>query len=305
MGSCLSSRDDKKKRSLEASRPRTGLLVTELKEKNGVIGMHGSSMESAQFQNQLHRIPGRMLLNGSSCMASLFTQKGLKGTNQDAMIVWENVGSRKGVVFCGVFDGHGPFGHLVARRVRDSLPLKLIADWEMSLKGSGMRKSSISNHSSKKSEEIESIFVEDESKAFFVLEDNVPEVFVALKESFLKAFKFMDKDLMQHPNIDCFTSGTTAATLVKLGQHVMIGNVGDSRAVLGTRDHEDNLVAVQLTMDLKPNLPEEAERIRRCRGGSLPCEVNQTCLACGCRTTTPRACRWPELLVIFVSRTSA
>lgn len=31
--------------------------------------------------------------------------------------------------------------------------------------------------------------------------------------------------------------------------------MGDSRAVLGTRDHEDSLIAVQLTIDLKPNLP--------------------------------------------------
>lgn len=35
----------------------------------------------------------------------------------------------------------------------------------------------------------------------------------------------------------------------------MIGNVGDSRAILGTRDENDCLTAVQLTVDLKPNLP--------------------------------------------------
>lgn len=35
----------------------------------------------------------------------------------------------------------------------------------------------------------------------------------------------------------------------------MIGNVGDSRAVLGTRDVDNSLIAVQLTVDLKPNLP--------------------------------------------------
>ena len=39
------------------------------------------------------------------------------------------------------------------------------------------------------------------------------------------------------------------------GLNLVIGNVGDSRAVLGTRDHEDSLIAVQLTVDLKPNLP--------------------------------------------------
>jgi serine/threonine protein phosphatase PrpC len=30
-------------------------------------------------------------------------------------------------VLCGVFDGHGPHGHLVARRARDSLPLRLMS----------------------------------------------------------------------------------------------------------------------------------------------------------------------------------
>lgn len=39
------------------------------------------------------------------------------------------------------------------------------------------------------------------------------------------------------------------------GQDLVIANVGDSRAVLGTRDKDGSLVAVQLTVDLKPNLP--------------------------------------------------
>lgn len=35
----------------------------------------------------------------------------------------------------------------------------------------------------------------------------------------------------------------------------MVGNIGDSRAVLATRDQDNALVAVQLTIDLKPDLP--------------------------------------------------
>ena len=35
----------------------------------------------------------------------------------------------------------------------------------------------------------------------------------------------------------------------------MISNVGDSRAVMGTRDQDGHLTALQLTVDLKPNLP--------------------------------------------------
>jgi serine/threonine protein phosphatase PrpC len=35
----------------------------------------------------------------------------------------------------------------------------------------------------------------------------------------------------------------------------VVGNLGDSRAILGTRDSNNRLMAVQLTVDLKPNVP--------------------------------------------------
>lgn len=34
-----------------------------------------------------------------------------------------------------------------------------------------------------------------------------------------------------------------------------MGNVGDSRAILGSKDSSDAMVAIQLTVDLKPDLP--------------------------------------------------
>lgn len=43
--------------------------------------------------------------------------------------------------------------------------------------------------------------------------------------------------------------------MMKQGEDLIIGNVGDSRAVLATRDTDNILAAVQLTVDLKPNLP--------------------------------------------------
>ncbi|KHG17639.1 hypothetical protein F383_21554 [Gossypium arboreum] len=64
-------------------------------------------------------------LQGSSSLTSMYTRKGKKGINQDAMTVWENFTGEKNVFFCGVFDGHGPSGHKVARYVCDALPLKL------------------------------------------------------------------------------------------------------------------------------------------------------------------------------------
>lgn len=41
------------------------------------------------------------------------------------------------------------------------------------------------------------------------------------------------------------------------GEKIIIANVGDSRAVLGTTSDDGDLVAVQLTIDFKPNLPRE------------------------------------------------
>ncbi|KAF8014224.1 hypothetical protein BT93_H0156 [Corymbia citriodora subsp. variegata] len=225
------------------------------------------SFES-KMEMWLHRIPGRMFLNGSSDVASLFTKQGKKGMNQDAMIVWENFGSKADTTFCGVFDGHGPFGHMVAKKVRDSLPLKLSAQWELKVSSpDGHSDFSSSAMESMNSEETSSKTIED-LKTFPKLKhsESQSDTILTLKDSFLKAFKFMDKELKLHPQIDCYCSGTTAVTLVKQGHDLLIGNVGDSRAVLATRDKNNSLIAVQLTVDLKPDLPREFERIQLCRG---------------------------------------
>ncbi|PSR98113.1 Protein like [Actinidia chinensis var. chinensis] len=261
MGSCLSSES-------RSPLPGSPLGIRKRKSSKKRPGSRNSSFDYRR-EEQLHRIPGRMFLNGSSEVASLFTQQGKKGTNQDAMIVWENFGSRTDTVFCGVFDGHGPYGHLVAKRVRDSLPLKLSAPPEVNIKGDEvLRAISLNTAGSINSEGNSFVSADEDSRPSTDVEETEKqsEIFHTLKESFLKAFKVMDRELKMYTNIDCFCSGTTAVTLVKQGKYLVIGNVGDSRAVLGTRDKDDSLVAVQLTVDLKPNLPAEAERIRKCKG---------------------------------------
>ncbi|KAJ4975473.1 hypothetical protein NE237_000579 [Protea cynaroides] len=228
----------------------------------GKIGGVATAVDAAE--QELHRIAGRMFVNGTSGVACLFTQQGRKGTNQDAMLVWEDFSSRSDTIFCGVFDGHGPYGHMVAKKVRDSLPLKLSSLWKANFCSNQSR----SVLESMNSEETASISMDDEwCESLDVDDDNeLPEMYLPLKHSLLKAFKLMDKELKMHPTIDCFCSGTTAVTLIKQGQDLVLGNLGDSRAVLGRRDEENNLTAVQLTVDLKPNLPGEAARIQQCKG---------------------------------------
>ncbi|XP_078433199.1 putative protein phosphatase 2C 66 [Wolffia australiana] len=262
MGGCVSSYADGVKRKSGEKRGRL------FDRRDCVVDPAEllAKVESGQVltDSELQSVPGRLFFNGSSEAACLFTQQGRKGTNQDAMIVWENFGSRDDTVFCGIFDGHGPFGHMVAKKVRDSLPLKLCTQW----------KAAESDQNSSQSEAVPQLNGNSEdgsgkyewSEPIDSSDDKFPEIYHILRQSLLKSFKSMDKELKLHPTIDCFCSGSTAITLIKQGQDLIIGNVGDSRAVLGMREEDGTLEAVQLTVDLKPNLPREAERIQQCKG---------------------------------------
>ncbi|MCO5577012.1 hypothetical protein L7F22_030834 [Adiantum nelumboides] len=217
----------------------------------------------------LFRMPGRMCLNGSSSNACIFTQQGRKGTNQDAMIVWENFALRADTTLCGVFDGHGPYGHLVARKVRDTLPSKLAAIYKSQARQEmRMIPLATSANGHKEKRILNNTDAPLEVNALVASEDSQNKVFSVWKDCFLKAYHAMDKELKSHPTIDCFCSGTTAVSMLLQGQDMVIANVGDSRAVLAMLNEDDKtkVEPFQLTVDLKPNLPLEAERIKRCRG---------------------------------------
>ncbi|KAL8196637.1 hypothetical protein R6Q57_024932 [Mikania cordata] len=147
-------------------------------------------------------MPNRIFKNGKSRSSCIFTQQGRKGVNQDAMIVWEDF-MAEDVTFCGVFDGHGPYGHLVARKVRDTLPLKLFSFFD--------------SYESKKNKSTATICCSQDSVSEEVdceagIEDKVS---VSWKDAFLRSYKSMDKELRFHPSLDCFCSGSTAVTIVK------------------------------------------------------------------------------------------
>lgn len=260
MGSCFS----KEKGSSDATDDAAAAVGSSgrwRKSRDAIFLKKKSSIDDDADQ-LLHHISGRMVNNGASKTACVYTQQGKKGTNQDAMIVWENFSSSD-TVFCGIFDGHGPYGHMVAKKVRDSLPVILCSQWKASNDQTSFENANGSTHS----EETASLSMDEEGFETLDTEgDKLPEIYLPLKKSMLKSFKLMDKELKLHPAIDCFCSGTTAVTLVKQGPDIVIGNVGDSRAVLATREKDNSLVAVQLTVDLKPDLPREAARIQQCKG---------------------------------------
>lgn len=125
------------------------------------------------------------------------------------IFVFQNFGSKANTIFCGVFDGHGPSGHMVAKKVRDSLPLKLSSQWELSSSikdGHGDVKSGSMGSSNSEVSALGPVY---ENGSIHT------DILMTLKDSFLKAFKVMDKELKLHPRIDSYCSGTTAVTLVK------------------------------------------------------------------------------------------
>ncbi|KAH9297147.1 hypothetical protein KI387_028829, partial [Taxus chinensis] len=155
--------------------------------------------ESAEFlareaenDEQLACLEGRMCTSGATSIASIHTQQGKKGTNQDSMIIWENFGSREDTVFLGVFDGHGPYGHAVGRRVRDALPSMLVNQWHELL--SAECSNSDDNGS----------WVTELDKSSDVVKQNQheePKMFATWRESHLRAFTVMDKELKLHPTL--------------------------------------------------------------------------------------------------------
>jgi hypothetical protein len=150
----------------------------------------------------------------------------------------QNFASMEDTVFCGVFDGHGPFGHLVARRVRDSVPSKLLHYWEermghqaedtLGIIAGTQDQREISSNGTR-NEDVEKPIVhqnggfvhrENREEGKLLFTDTVDEakehpMFEAWKESHLTAYRVMDKELRSHPGIDCFCSGTTAVTVLK------------------------------------------------------------------------------------------
>ncbi|KAM0849722.1 hypothetical protein ACQ4PT_053552 [Festuca glaucescens] len=177
----------------------------------------------------------------------MHTKQGWKGVNQDAMAACQDFAGHKGQIFCGVFDGHGPLGREVARHVRDALPAKL---------SSVLAAPKTEEDAPSSNADLDSFDKSDDSTTFSDTSDE-SQLISSWKSLIVKAFEDVDGELRQHSGIDCICSGTTAVTVVRQAIHVLFFARGIARTAP---------VSVQLTTDLKPDLPGEAERILSCKG---------------------------------------
>lgn len=76
------------------------------------------------------------------------------------------------------------------------------------------------------------------------------------------AYKETDEQYLKHDEKNRNDDGCTAVTAVVVGKKLVVGHVGDSRAVLGKKDG----TAVPLSDDHKPNRPDELHRVQSVGG---------------------------------------
>ncbi len=162
--------------------------------------------------------------------------KGNIKINQDAFKVCENVNNIKNFNIFILCDGHGNDGHYVSQFVTNHII------------------SSISNH------------------PIISLLNNPEDIYKLITEYNYKIIKdiFSETDnyLSHQTQFDTYTSGTTCVLILQIGDKIIGANSGDSRAILVySRDNNMNNTEIfPLSLDSKPDLPSEIERIKNCGG---------------------------------------
>ena len=156
-------------------------------------------------------------------------------TNQDALVCITNINNIKDFNIFGVLDGHGPDGHFVSQFAADFIP------------------SNIFNHP-----EIKSL--KEPERIYQKLKENNCNIIT-------QAFIMADNKL-KNVDFDVFESGSTCCLIIHIGTHIICANSGDSRALVVFDNPGNNNInnvdywnAVPLSLDYKPELPEERNRI--------------------------------------------
>ena len=157
---------------------------------------------------------------------------GSQKTNQDSFVFKTCINKIKDFNIFGVLDGHGPEGHFVSKFASEFIPSKLI------------------NHP-----EIQSL--RDPELIYRKLKENNCKIITEM-------FRETDNQL-KNVDFDTIESGSTCVLVIHIGPHIICANTGDSRAlVVFDSIGENNLnhyTGVPLSIDYKPELPEETNRI--------------------------------------------
>ncbi len=193
---------------------------------------HHGSTQVVPEDMKVNSLPNGHMKNVASQSQAGKGEDGFTKVNQDSFLVLQNEYNLKDFNIFAVMDGHGINGHLVSRFVTKYFT-------------SFFQKNKKMNSSNSNEDQI-----------FYRLKKNDHEV---LK----RAFRHAERDIEKNSDIDANFSGTTCVMVFQVGNRILCGNVGDSRAIMVKGDK-----AIPLSIDQKPDDPEESKRIRE-NGGEI------------------------------------
>ena len=163
--------------------------------------------------------------------------------NQDAFRVCENINNIKNFNIYILCDGHGKDGHYVSKYITENI-ISMI--------------SSNSNRFFNKN--IEEIYNSMIKNNYQLIKDIFSQIDICLS---------LQKDF------DTEKSGCTCILIMQIGSKIICANIGDSRAIL-VYSNSLNLFSTKifpLSIDSKPDLPSEKNRIMNC-GGEVHRNIN-------------------------------
>ena len=193
---------------------------------------HHGSTQIVPEDLKVNALPNGRVKSVSSQSQAGKGEDGFTKVNQDSFLVLQNEYNLKDFNIFSVMDGHGVNGHLVSR-----FTTKYFTSFFKKNK-----KMNSSNSS--------------EDQMFYRLKKNDYDV---LK----RVFRHAERDLEKNGEIDANFSGTTCVMVFQVGERILCANVGDSRAIMVKGDK-----AIPLSIDQKPDDPEESKRIKE-NGGEI------------------------------------
>ena len=193
---------------------------------------HHGSTQIVPEDMKVNALPTGRVKSVSSQSQAGKGEDGFTKVNQDSFLVLQNEYNLKDFNVFSVMDGHGVNGHLVSR-----FTTKYFTNFFKKNK-----KMNASNSS--------------EDQLFYRLKKNDYDV---LK----RVFRHAERDLEKGGDIDANFSGTTCVMVFQVGDRIICANVGDSRAIIVKGDK-----AIPLSIDQKPDDPEETKRIKE-NGGEI------------------------------------
>ena len=153
--------------------------------------------------------------------------------NQDNSIILKNVFNNSQYDMICVLDGHGMYGHLVSEFLKKEIEIYFQNGYIFQNK----------------------------------LANNILTKLVSENFSFLKTFNtYLQNQLIHTSGINIEFSGSTCILLFIINNCIIISNTGDSRAIIVSQSFKGNAYVTQMSIDHKPDLPKEKERIIKAKG---------------------------------------